>query len=74
MPDEIIPGNVHIWPDVTVRMQQATRELQGAGIVTIRVLVRYGKPMYWFEPTVEKIEPRAAAAAFCSQFDGAGTD
>ena len=65
MPDTIIPGNVHIWPDVTVRMQQVTREMQGAAIVTIRVLTRYGQPMYWFEPTVEKIEPRAAASAFC---------
>jgi len=57
-----------------LRLQQMTRNDQGASVLKVQILVVRGQPMYWFEPEKKSIEPAAGAQAFCDTlFNGAGT-
>jgi hypothetical protein len=69
---EPINGQLREWRDVMLRLQQMTRNDQGAAILQVQILVVRGQPMYWFEPEKKRIEPAAGAKAFCDMFDGAG--
>ena len=70
---ESIDGQLKEWRDVMLRLQQMTRNDQGASIIRVKIFTVRGQPMYWFEPEKRRIEPAAGARAFCDMFDGAGT-
>ena len=74
MPDDlsVIEGTLRDWRDLILRLQQLTRNDQGAAVLEIRILCIRGQPAYWFEPQKRRIEPAASAKAFCDSFDGAG--
>ena len=59
------------WGDLAQRLQQMTREHQGAAVVRLTVLVNRGTPQWWLVPDVRTIEPKAGADAFCEWFAAA---
>ena len=61
------------WSDVLLRLQQMTRNDQGASVLDVRILCIRGQPAYWFKPDKRTIEPASCAHAFLGAFDGAGT-
>ena len=61
------------WRDVILRLQQMTRNDQGAAVLDVRILCIRGQPAYWFKPDKRTIEPASCARAFCDAFDGART-
>ena len=56
-----------------LRLQQMTRNDQGASVVDVRILCIRGQPAYWFAPEKRSIEPASGARAFCGVFEGAET-
>jgi hypothetical protein len=70
---DIVDGHLREWRDVMLRLQQLTRNDQGASVLKIQILCIRGQPAYWFEPEKKRVEPAAGAQAFCDLFDGAGT-
>lgn len=64
-----LEGVVREWSDLVFRLQQLTRNDQGATIVKATVLCIGGKPAYWFKPEKTTIEPAASARAFCDALD-----
>ncbi len=70
--DTIIEGALRDWRDVLLRLQQMTRNDQGACLMDVRILVVRGQPMYWFTPEKRAVEPAASARAFCDAMSGNG--
>ena len=64
-----LPTTLREWRDVLLRMQQMTRNDQGATVLTIKLLCVRGQPAYWFTPDKKQIEPAASAAAFCEALE-----
>lgn len=54
--DNIRPG----WLGVAARMQQFACTQNANAVVTMNVLIdRSGNPVFWFEPSIAKLEPAA---------------
>lgn len=70
MPDDALDTTLRDWRDVILRLQQMTRNDQGASVLDVRILVIRGQPAYWFRPDKRTIEPAACARAFCEALDG----
>ena len=47
------------WLNIARRLQSAAATQQGAAIITIKIVVNGTQPIYWTEPEVKKIEPKA---------------
>lgn len=48
------------WVSVAARMQQTACTNNANAVITMNVLVdKSGNPIFWFEPSVAKIEPAA---------------
>ena len=48
------------WASVAARMQQVACVENANAVINISVLIdRDGNPVFWFEPTVSKLEPAA---------------
>ena len=60
------------WRDVMLRLQQMTRNDQGASVLEVRILTIRGQPAYWFTPEKKSVEPASGARALCDMFNGAG--
>ena len=60
------------WNDVLCRLRSVGDEVPVgcAARVTLKVLVMHGSPVQWFEPKVERLEPKRAARQFVEQVDG----
>ena len=54
------------WNDVLCRLRGIGDKVPTgcAARVRLKILVRNGVPVQWFEPEVEKLEPRRAARQF----------
>jgi len=72
MTDDALDTTLRDWRDVILRLQQLTRNDQGASVIDVRILCVRGQPAYWFRPDKRCIEPASAGRAFCDQFDGNG--
>jgi len=73
MTDDVLETTLRDWRDVMLRLQQMTRNDQGASVVDVRILCIRGQPAYWFAPEKRSIEPASGARAFCGVFEGAET-
>jgi len=69
MPEHVIEGITRDWRDIVLRLQQMTRNDQGASVLDIRILCIRGRPAYWFRPNKRTIEPASAAKAFCDALE-----
>ena len=69
---EPVDGQLREWRDVMLRLQQMTRNDQGAAVLNVQILVIRGQPAWWFEPIKRKVEPAASARAFCDMMPEIG--
>ena len=47
------------WLNIARRLQSAAATQQGAAVIEVKVVVNGTQPLYWTEPKVMRIEPRA---------------
>ena len=56
------------WATFMSRLQQVACRQRGYAIITCKVLVdESGDPVYWMDPSMEKIEPISSSRDFLSQ-------
>ena len=61
----------HTWHDILCRLRGIGDQVSpGAARVTITMYVCDGEPSQWFEPIVERLEPRRSARQFLEWVDG----
>jgi len=61
------------WTDVMRRLQGIGAKVpSGAATVTVTILILDGEPAQWFEPCVQRLEPRRAADQFVRQVAAMG--
>ena len=73
MQDSDSQGPIRDWRDLMLRMQQITRNDQGVTIIEFRVAVERGGPKWWSLLKAVKVEPAAAAKAFCEALEQLGS-
>lgn len=54
------------WDNVLRRLDSFVREQPKSCIVTFSVLVHDGKPLLWFEPQAQGVEPQSRIATLMS--------
>ena len=58
MIDDIQPA----WLNVARRLQSAMAKQDGAAIISVKIVVSGINPVFWTEPEVVKLEPKAKGA------------
>ena len=48
-----------IWLNVARRLQSAAAKQDGAAIISVKIVVSGVNPVFWTEPEVVKLEPKA---------------
>jgi len=47
------------WLNIARRLQSAAAQSQGAAVIEIKIVANGTQPLYWTEPKITKIEPKA---------------
>ena len=58
MIDDIQPA----WLNVARRLQSAAAKQEGAAVISVQIIVSGVNPVFWTEPEIVKLEPKAKGA------------